>query len=96
LAQRQLEYSIESVLIINGHFFEESTLHCGNNSVGRYAIEQYLMSYMKKIFLLLLINLGSYHGHAQSLEHDRDSFKLSLQNEKIDTSRVLTLATLVS
>ena len=50
---------------------------------------------MKKIFLLLLIGLSSYYGHAQSLEHERDSLKLSLQNEKTDTGRVLTLANLI-
>ena len=49
---------------------------------------------MKKIILLLLISLSSYYGHAQSLEHERDSLKLSLQNEKTDTGRVLTLANL--
>ena len=49
---------------------------------------------MKKILLLLLISLSSYYGHAQSLEHERDSLKLSLQNEKNDTGRVLTLANL--
>ncbi len=49
---------------------------------------------MKKTILLLLISLSSYLGHAQSLEHERDSLKLSLQNEKNDTSRVLTLANL--
>ena len=49
---------------------------------------------MKKIILLLLISLSSYYGHAQSIEHERDSLKQSLQNEKTDTGRVLTLANL--
>ena len=49
---------------------------------------------MKKKLLLLLISLSSYYGHAQPLEHERDSLKLSLQNEKTDTGRVLTLANL--
>jgi tetratricopeptide (TPR) repeat protein len=49
---------------------------------------------MKKIILLLLVTLGVSYTHAQSIERERDSLKLSLQNEKTDTGRVLTLANL--
>ena len=49
---------------------------------------------MKKIFLLLLITLSVSYTHAQTIERERDSLKLSLQNEKTDTGRVLTLANL--
>ena len=47
---------------------------------------------MEKIILILLISLISYYGHAQTIEQERDSLKLALQNEKTDTARVLTLA----
>ena len=47
---------------------------------------------MKKIFLLLFVMLCITNTHAQT--HERDSLKLSLQNEKNDTGRVLTLANL--
>ena len=49
---------------------------------------------MKKIFLLLLVTLSVSYTHAQTIERERDSLKLSLQNEKTDTGRVLTLANL--